>query len=662
MLSINSQLLMTRSEKLLEFLKDYPNFIARKCQENKSKDNDVLKTLVDGKNANSSEIYNFKKYVLQVVEKNLPEITELVRKIKLLINILKDNSIFEDGAIPDIEYVLESQLDKLKKDYLITTIEPNPNKRIQEEVYFVLFSKENIEELIKSVRENLNELVNRHRNSILLSELFNSNTKCLIVGKNGSGKSTLVENLKQDRLKRTLVLPARKNLMFYSDVEEINQPELLLEKNQSFSLKSSETQLFEDLSYRHFFSNLIRTLVAEEHYSKINGKISKLEQINAVFKKIFPEFLFVSEPYKRKILVSKNQSDFYEINNLSDGEKSIFFYIANIVLAKEKTVIVVDEPETHLHPSICSKLWDELVMERRDCYFIFISHDINFIASRSDATISWCRQYSNSFKYDIVTNINEESITRDIFVSLLGSSKPILFCEGNLESLDYKLFNILYSDKYTIKPVENHLKVIEYTKIINNSDLKIGNSQAIGIIDRDFKDEEQLEEYKKDQIFCLPVNEIEMLFMYPEIIKSVISWRDDWQNLLESILTAASEMMRLDKNIELMSTEYCNYKLSQVINLNKAKTEFDLLRNKASIIDEVEKISNMYSRRKEFLTNIFASNQWEDKLKYCSLKRKITKEIMNKFESEYVDRALSQIRNTTEIKSFLKQRIALPIE
>lgn len=255
---------------------------------------------------------------------------------------------------------------------------------------------------------------------------------------------------------------------------------------------------------------------------------------------------------------------------MSDGEKSIFFYIANVVMAESKTVIVVDEPETHLHPSICSKLWDELVLERDDCYFIFISHDVNFIASRSDATISWCKRYTSAFDYEINPNINEETLNREVLISLLGSVKPILFCEGKLESLDYKIYSILYSDKYTIKPVENHLKVIEYTRTVNNAKLNIGNSSAIGIIDRDYKDDEQLIKLKEDKIFSLPVNEVEMLLMYPDVINSVIAWREDFEKRYEHILKDVDKMLLKSENIELMSVEYCNYKLSQIVNLNRA--------------------------------------------------------------------------------------------
>ena len=647
--------------KLLDLFFDYPNYIERKFKESSSKDNEVMKTLVDGALGNLHNISHLKNRITKVIEKNRKEIVDISQRINLIISVLQDGSVFENNELNDIEFTIENQIEMLKNDYMTTSVEDNPNRRIKDAVYFVLFSSEHIELIINSVLTSLKELINTHRNSLLLSELFSSNNKCLIVGKNGSGKSTLINNLKQDKMKRTLVLPARKNLVFYNDINDINVPKLFLEKSQKFTLKETDLLNYQDSEHINFFTNLVRTLVSEEHFSHNSGIISKLEKINRIFQKLFPEFRFSTEPYSRKILVSKNNSTPYELNCMSDGEKSIFFYIANVVMAESKTVIVVDEPETHLHPSICSKLWDELVLERDDCYFIFISHDVNFIASRSDATISWCKRYTSAFDYEINPNINEETLNREVLISLLGSVKPILFCEGKLESLDYKIYSILYSDKYTIKPVENHLKVIEYTRTVNNAKLNIGNSSAIGIIDRDYKDDEQLIKLKEDKIFSLPVNEVEMLLMYPDVINSVIAWREDFEKRYEHILKDVDKMLLKSENIELMSVEYCNYKLSQIVNLNRATDKLELLANIDAISSNLKEFSIHFETRKEFLENIFNSDNFEEKLKYCTLKRKITKEIMNRYESEYVERAISKIRVTDALQSYLKEKISIDV-
>ena len=65
----------------------------------------------------------------------------------------------------------------------------------------------------------------------------------------------------------------------------------------------------------------------------------------------------------------------------------MFYYIAHILLAIDNSYIIVDEPENHLHPTNCNKLWDELEKERCDCKFIHLTHNINFATTHSNCTI-----------------------------------------------------------------------------------------------------------------------------------------------------------------------------------------------------------------------------------------------------------------------------------
>ena len=37
---------------------------------------------------------------------------------------------------------------------------------------------------------------------------------------------------------------------------------------------------------------------------------------------------------------------------MSDGERAIFYFIGEVLCAKENSLIIIDEPENHLHKSI----------------------------------------------------------------------------------------------------------------------------------------------------------------------------------------------------------------------------------------------------------------------------------------------------------------------
>lgn len=75
----------------------------------------------------------------------------------------------------------------------------------------------------------------------------------------------------------------------------------------------------------------------------------------------------------------------YPFMSLSDGEKAVFYYIAHILLAKDNSYIIVDEPENHLHLALIMKLWDALELVRSDCQFIYLTHNLEFAASRNNA-------------------------------------------------------------------------------------------------------------------------------------------------------------------------------------------------------------------------------------------------------------------------------------
>lgn len=72
----------------------------------------------------------------------------------------------------------------------------------------------------------------------------------------------------------------------------------------------------------------------------------------------------------------------YSSADMSDGERAIFYLIGQVLVAATNSVLIIDEPELHIHRSIMSSLWDQLESARQDCAFIFITHDIEFAASR----------------------------------------------------------------------------------------------------------------------------------------------------------------------------------------------------------------------------------------------------------------------------------------
>src|SRR5699024_4230459 len=94
-----------------------------------------------------------------------------------------------------------------------------------------------------------------------------------------------------------------------------------------------------------------------------------------------------------EIHVETPEGKVYDFNKLSDGEKTIFYFIGHILLAQDNSYIIIDEPENHLNLSVCIKLWDTLEKIRTDCKFVYITHNLDFAISRNEKTLLWNKNF-----------------------------------------------------------------------------------------------------------------------------------------------------------------------------------------------------------------------------------------------------------------------------
>jgi hypothetical protein len=150
---------------------------------------------------------------------------------------------------------------------------------------------------------------------------------------------------------------------------------------------------------------------------------------------------------------SLGASDRYAGSDMSDGERAIFYFLGQSFLAPQNGVVIVDEPEAHIHKAILASLWDTIEKARPDCSFVYITHDLEFAASHSAAQKFYIGSYSHRPQRWEVEEIPEETgLPEQVVVEIVGSRKPILFVEGERGSIDLSIYLSLYSD-FTILPI-----------------------------------------------------------------------------------------------------------------------------------------------------------------------------------------------------------------
>lgn len=223
-----------------------------------------------------------------------------------------------------------------------------------------------------------------------------------------------------------------------------------------------------------------------------------------------------------ELLFSRSlDSNTYSQVKLSEGEKAVMYFLIGVLFAPEGSVVMVDDPGTFLHPSVTARLWNMIECMRSDCTFVYITHDLEFAAGRTDGQVIWVREYDAvkvAWNYEVLPP--GRALSDDIFMAILGARRPVLFIEGDgVNSIDAKLYPLVFKD-YTVKSLGSCNKVIESVRTF--SDLRgFHHLDSRGIVDRDRRDDREVEYLRRRGIMVPNVAEIENMLMIEEVVRAV---------------------------------------------------------------------------------------------------------------------------------------------
>lgn len=531
----------------------------------------------------------------------------------------------------------------------------------------------------KKILENFSEEIERLKYLRIFNE---SNT--IIVGANGSGKSALAAHFKKSDADGIIVIPAQKILFFlqkqaisFSDEENIRniQKKNFNDKNyeEDYLVSNKVTELSEVFSYH--ISAIINDLARAGADKIVSNKDSEVKytKLLEIWKKFYSDIELKYDTNKRKLIPEKNGKE-YNLNSMSEGEKVSLFYIMVTLFAPKDAYIIVDEPETFLNPSIYNRLWYLLEEYRIDCRFIYISHNLEFISSRNSHSIYWCKKYDGNKDWDLKKISGElEGIPKELVIELLGARKNILFCEGNKESLDYKVYTTLFENEIVVIPVGGHKDVINYTKAFNKSTLFDGN--VYGIIDRDYHGEETLKKYEENNVYHLDFNEIEMFLITKEILESVLEVNFSADECYERIQNFQGEVI---KEIKTKKNLIINKSIKFLIDKNRFTIDNKQLKSlytdkKDSIYNE-EAIKNYFSKLLEEINidekineldnridKLVSEENYEEALKVSDLKYLFTDKTKKVFDLDYESFCLTKIQLNKNLRKILRDKYFLEL-
>lgn len=614
---------------------------------------------------------NAKDKTLEVVKKAY-ELSERCVKISW-------NTIFNE-LIPLIIDELSILENEIKKDQVTT-------------YYYALFS-----EILSNYNQATYEFLNKYSETddkqnyspyetirlgrellyvrYLFSNLGYFNSNIVIAGANGSGKTILANTLKDIITSKSgVVIPAQKIMvvpsysgLFSSATTRKNLKEFQEKKRDgkvTFDVSKDDSMPYEYIrSMGQDFKIILDNLLSENnemiHQRDATRKLgesvdysieSKLEKTIKIWESLIKHRkIECRNGYDLKL--SSDGIKSYPLYGMSDGEKVTLYNISHVIQAPENSIITVDEPEMYLHKTIANQLWNKLEEVRSDCLFIYLTHDLEFAVGRASSKKIWIRNFEyntdvlhNKHKWDIQP-LPETKIPDELLMRLLGSRKTILFCEGkDNKSLDKQIYEIIFPD-LTIIPVVSCKEVIDHTKSYNK--IPNLNTKAIGVIDRDHREETQLSCLKLSNIHALPFAEVENLFFCEEFLKLYISKYDEEPEIVELIKGKVMETLAKQKELQISNfvSSKINYYFTET-HVDKANVKDSIVKNLSKFQSKID-IDEWYANREIEVKKIIADGDYNQAIKIFNNKGLFA--IANEcFKvNNFQDRAMKYLKNNKE--------------
>ena len=387
--------------------------------------------------------------------------------------------------------------------------------------------------------------------SMSCEEQTTSTNSLIIIGANGAGKSRLGVWMEEQDLDNTHRVCGLRVLTFEHDISlsnselswnmirygqvkpNLKQPWYKTKQSKYSHGKktASEVRDFDNvlsafLAYHHADNEAFR----KEHRQNpnIDNWLTLIDKLGKIWREIFQHNIITHDG---KFYCELEGGERYSATEMSDGERGALYLIALVLSYPElgedelkqgkHITLIVDEPELHLHPAIMYKLWSALEKYRPDCLFVYITHDVNFAVMHRVADKIWVKKYlskdaKNGDRWELEKISNDEGFPEMMLMSILGTAKNILFVEGTESSCDTQLYSILYPD-YRVIACGGCEKVKEMTKSFKTS-RGMHPYDVVGLIDRDFLSDKEIESCREDGVFVLEVAEVENLFVTDEVI------------------------------------------------------------------------------------------------------------------------------------------------
>lgn len=411
----------------------------------------------------------------------------------------------------------------------------------------------------------------------------------------------------------------------------------------------------------------------------INKNPDPLEKYKKIFKTLLPskELQDINPASPQEFFYKDKSGNTLPFGSLSSGEQEVVKVVFDVVRKDIKhSVIIVDEPELHLHPTLTFKLVETLkTIGDHTNQFIFLTHSADLIST----------YYSTGDVYFIdaeQTGSNQAHKLSDLnhshkeLVQLIGDNlglfavgKTLVFVEGENSSVDRVTYQTI-SQKVLPDAKVVALGSVENIITLNALEEQIRNSifgiNFYMIRDRDGLSSTQIQAIEENgKIKCLKKRQIENYFLDPDILirvaETLYLTANDAQLTKDRVISETKRIAEESLKISLLQNtkEYLSinhfFKIPTVKSLeHKTEEEIvnELISGTAASLNELSTnleerkiklwIQNEATRLKNTLQSDDWANEFHGKVIFSKLCGEVLKTDIVRVRQAYVDIALRE--------------------
>lgn len=349
------------------------------------------------------------------------------------------------------------------------------------------------------------------------------------------------------------------------------------------------------------------------------------------------------------IVASKNGGEPYSIASLSDGERAALLVAGTILTVKQGSLVLVDEPERHLHSSIVTPLLLQLFSLRPDCTFVVSTHELSLpiscVGARTVLVRDSVATHDEVDQWDLDVLEPGGDIDDATKEAIIGSRRKMLFVEGTSSSLDKPLYEILFPG-VSIFPRSSSREVILAVASVRDTSA-VTWVQAYGIVDQDQLTPEKKRALQAEGVYPLSVYSVEALYYNPTIVETLARRQSAlignsaqemidkaWTNVLAAVSSEAAKLaarmteQAVKDQIGLAMPDWRKIQAGDVVSINVDaqalyQRERDLLSSWLESSDVGKIIARYPVRTTMALTAVVNALQFKSQAQFESAVRKL---------------------------------------